>query len=134
MYHAHLTYAGPMHCIATELPGGQTLPIDAPAPSGPGGGPCPIDLLGHSFAGCVAMVMGMVAGKQNLNLVGMTTDVTMELSDGQPRRVASIKAVFKVPAHVPADKLEMLRQAASMCPVHNSLHPEVKVCVSVISA
>jgi uncharacterized OsmC-like protein len=123
-----------MHCLATGLPVGQTLTIDAPAPGGPGGGPCPIDLLGRSFAGCVAMVMGMVAGKQNLNLAGMAADMQMELTEAPPRRVASIEAIFTVPAHVPADKLEMLRQAAGMCPVHNSLHPDVKIRVLVVSA
>ncbi len=82
----------------------------------------------------VAMVMGMVANKQGLDVTGMTTAVTLTLSDGQPRRVASITAIFTVPAHIPADALDTLRQAAGMCPVHNSLHPEVNVQIEVVSA
>lgn len=133
MYQARLTFHGNGHCQAEGLPGGASLSIDSPAASGgPGGGPNPIELLGHSLLACVAMTMSSVAGKEGINLTGMSAVAELDISGDRPRRVVSIKACFSVPVSIPEDALPRLVSAAGLCPIHNSFHPDTKLEIQLI--
>ena len=53
-------------------------------------------------------------------------EITKAMS-ANPRRIASIDIVFHMPAHPFSEKEKtVLERAAHTCPVHMSLHPEVK--------
>ena len=124
------SYEGNMRCVAT----GAGLTIDAPkASGGQGQGPCPVDLLGYAHGACVAMVMAMVAQRDHLDLKGMKVESRVQLAEGPSRKVASIQARFILPRKVSAADLAKLQRAAGTCPVHNSLHPDVKVSIEVVA-
>lgn len=50
MYQSRIVFHGKGHCTAEGLPGGAALNVDSSASyGGPGGGPNPVELLGHAL-------------------------------------------------------------------------------------
>lgn len=72
-----------------------------------------------------------IAGRGGIDLTGMSAVAEMEISEACPRRIASIKTFFTVPASVPEDILPRLASSAELCPIHNSFHPDTKVEVRI---
>ena len=72
----------------------------------------------------MATVMGIYAEAHGIDLKGMRIEVSKEMTQTPPRRIARLTTELWLPAGV--EKSEALERAALTCPVHGSLHPEVE--------
>lgn len=77
------------------------------------------------------MVMGKIAERNGLDVTGLKMGVAMELSEGSPSRCQQITLTVFLPRKFSEADLAKFRNAAGLCPVHNSLHPDVKVTVEL---
>ncbi len=126
MVQISLTYDGGLRTTATHGPSGAQLITDAPVDNhGRGEAFSPTDLVATALGTCMATVMGIVAERKHIELVGMTVTVGKTMSTTAPRRVAQLDVLIKMP--LPADHPDraLLEATAHACPVHQSLHPDI---------
>ena len=120
-----LEYTGGLHTVATHGPSGRSLETDAPVDNhGRGESFSPTDLVAAALGACMATVMGIYAERHGIDLSGMRVEVSKEMTQTPPRRIARLATEIWFPAGV--KKSEPLERAALTCPVHASLHPEVE--------
>lgn len=114
-----------MECTHTQS--GAKIVTDAPTDNhGKGEAFSPTDLCATSVAACAMTIMGIYAQEHGIDLAGTEIEITKAMS-ANPRRIASIDIVFHMPARSFSEKEKtVLERAAHTCPVHMSLHPEVK--------
>lgn len=86
----------------------------------------PTDLFAASLGTCMLSLMGIVAKKVGFDLKGATAEIEKTMSDAPPRRVAKIAVRIRCPKAPNPQIREKLEQAALQCPVHQSLHPDIK--------
>lgn len=130
---AKVIYTGKLGTALTHMQSGTQIKTDAPVDNnGLGQSFSPTDLLASSLASCMLTIMGIKARDKELNIEGATAEVTKVMASN-PRRVAEILVVLTMPANNYSDKeRKILTKAADACPVHNSLHPDIKTDVSII--
>ena len=122
-----IRYEGGLRCEAVHGPSGQKLFTDAPVDNhGKGESFSPTDLVATALGSCMATIMGIVAERHKLDLTGMKIEVTKEMSQDTPRRIARLTTVIDVPLPPDHPDRELLERAALTCPVHQSLHPEIE--------
>ena len=123
-----IDYLGDLHCAATHGPSGSRLTTDAPTDNG-GRGELfsPTDLVATALGTCLTTVMGLVARRTGLDLEGTRVHVEKHMTSEPVRRIGALVAVITFPRDFsPADRVR-LERAAQICPVRQSLHPEVRV-------
>ena len=121
-------YTGQLGCKATHGPSGNTLTTDAPVDNGGKGESfSPTDLVATALGTCVLTILGLVAGRHDLDLTGVEVKVTKEMIQQPVRRIGGLRTVVTVPAHAVTDgsMRDRLESAARKCPVHQSLHPDI---------
>jgi len=125
MVKVSIEYTGGLHCSAQHGPSGATLETDAPVDNhGKGESFSPTDLVATALGSCMATVMGIYAERKGIDLRGMRIEVTKEMTQSAPRRIARLATTIQMPAGLA--KEPALEHAALTCPVHQSLHPEVE--------
>lgn len=126
-----VTYPGELHCEALHEPSGSRLETDAPKDNeGRGERFSPTDLVGAALGSCMLTVMGIVARRHAWDLAGACAEVEKEMVAAPVRRIARLGVRITLPASVPATARPVLERAAATCPVHQSLHPDVKIDVA----
>lgn len=131
MVETNIVYEGSLRCIATHPQSGARLTTDAPLDNmGKGESFSPTDLVGVALGSCMLTIMGIAAEKMKVDLRGTKVRVIKEMSASPPRRIASLTVEFNVPALLSPEQQEKLRNAAMTCPVHKSLHPDVKMPIT----
>jgi len=73
---------------------------------------------------------GQGRAKDGLDIKGAAIEVEKEMQ-ASPRRVARFAGRITLPAHLSAEQKTRLKAFIKACPVHGSLHPEVKVDFTV---
>ena len=127
MVQMDIAYKGQLHCTARHGPSGTVIDTDAPKDNmGRGEAFSPTDLLATSLATCMVTTMGISAQRHNINIEGTTAMVQKEMTAVPTRRVAQLTVVITVPTELSEDDRHRMRNAALTCPVHKSLHPDVK--------
>jgi len=127
------SYEGSLRCRATHAPSGATLLTDAPVDNqGKGESFSPTDLVATALGACMMTIIGIVADRRGLTLVGMTAETVKVMSDAPPRRIAALKTRITIPLPADHEHRVALEQAALTCPVHKSLHPEIDASVEFI--
>lgn len=127
MVEIHIAYEGQLHCRATHGPSGSVLMTDAPLDNGGKGEAfSPTDLVATALGTCMLTIMGLVAQRHHLDLVGTTVRVTKEMAAVPFRRIARLAVEIHVPAVLGEEDRRRLENAAHTCPVHRSLHPDVQ--------
>ena len=109
---------------------GQELVTDAPRENGGlGEAFSPTDLLAGALGTCLLTVVGVVAQRSHLDLTGMTARVEKDMSAGPVHRVGRVKIVVTMPKGLKLSDSDRsrLENAAKLCPVKQSLHPEVEI-------
>ena len=135
MVHLSSVYEGGLRCRATHAPSGTSLVTDAPVDNhGKGESFSPTDLVATALGACMMTIMGIVAERHGVNLVGMTAETVKEMTKEPPRRIASLRTRLTIP--LPADHPQRAarEQAAHTCPVHKSLHPEIDAAIEFVWA
>lgn len=109
----------------------QSVTTDLPKPYGGHGEHMgATELLGASLAGCMLAMM-MLKGKQlGVDLAGTTVEVDKQLVSDPHLRVASLGVHIRIPQSPDQAVRAKLEDAAKHCPVHRSLHPDVKQTIT----
>jgi len=119
-------YVGHLRTEATHTTSGTTILTDAPVDNhGRGAAFSPTDLVSAALGACMMTIMGIVAERHNLNLTGVTYEITKHMA-ADPRRIARVDVRFQMPATLSAKERSLLENAARTCPVALSLNPEVR--------
>ena len=106
---------------------GAVIRTDAPKDNqGKGELFSPTDLLAVSLGSCMLTMMAISARQWKVDLKGTIVDVQKEMSVDSPRRIIRLIVRFRCPVHVSTDVQKKLEEAAIHCPVHASLHPDIK--------
>ena len=127
-----IVYEGDLKCVATHGPSGHSFRTEAPLDNGGKGEDfSPTDLVGTAMGTCVMTIMGLFAQRHGLDITGTRVHVEKEMVATPRRRIGSLSLVITVPA-AQASRLgtvdrDRLEEAARHCPVHGSLHPDIRV-------
>lgn len=128
-----MVYEGQLHCALTHEPSGSVIYTDAPKDNmGRGEAFSPTDLVAAALGSCMLTVMGIAAGRHNIDLKGTKVEVIKEMVTNPVRRIGSINVMIRMAPGIPLDKRTMLETAAHSCPVHKSLHPDVQTPIQFI--
>jgi uncharacterized OsmC-like protein len=123
---SEVTYLGDLRTSSVHLQSGNTIITDAPLDNnGKGKAFSPTDTVANSLASCMFTVMGIKARDLGVDFSGSTAQVT-KIMAAEPRRISEIHVVFQMNLS-PDDKTKtILERTAMTCPVHYSLHPDIK--------
>lgn len=120
-------YMGDMQVELTHGPTGKTIVTDLPPDNdGKGRTFSPTDLFASSLASCILTIMAKVADRGHIPFEGSYIEIDKIMNEA-PRRVG--KFVLKVqlnPTMTAVDRKKLLR-CIEGCPVHKSLHPDIKL-------
>jgi putative redox protein len=121
-------YTGHLHCNTTHQPSGKTLSTDAPVDIGGKGETfSPTDLVACALVNCIATTMGLYAQRKGWDLKGMKLEVEKVMTDTPDRRIGALPVSLWIPGKFSDEEKSSLKKVAHTCPVHKSLHPDVKV-------
>ena len=121
----HTTYLGGLRTEAIHLQSGTKIITDAPTDNkGKGEAFSPTDLLAESLAGCILTTMAIAADVHGIDMDNTAAEVTKVMA-ANPRRVAEVIVNLKFPKIYTDKEKKILELAATTCPVHVSLHPDV---------
>ncbi len=126
-------YLGQLHCEAVHAPSRDRLVTDAPVDNGGKGAAfSPTDLVATALGTCLVTVMGIVAERHQLDLAGTRVVVVKEMTSVPLRRIGALTATISVPngARLSAADRALLERTADLCPVRQSLHPDVNVTMN----
>lgn len=113
--------------------GGSRIEIDAPKDiGGKGEFFSSTDLLPTGLASCMLISMAMAARKVGVELKGATAETEKEMTSAPQRRIGKITVRIRSELSPASQIREKLEQAALHCPVHHSLHPDVRVEVEFV--
>lgn len=128
-----MVYEGGLRCRLTHGPSGAEILTDAPVDNhGKGEAFSPTDLMAASLGACMLTVMGIAARKNNITLDGTTADVEKEMVVDPFRRIGKITVNVRMAAGIDPAQRSILETAAHTCPVHKSIHPDVKLEIAII--
>ncbi len=130
---AHTSAAG----FVTDLQIGQhSLTADEPARvGGEDQGPSPYGLLSAALAACTGMTLRMYADLKKLDLHSISVRVAHDKvhaedcadCESTSSRVDEFRRVLSFEGPLSADEQQRLLQIADKCPIHRTLHNEVKI-------
>ncbi len=129
---AKVIYQGELRTECTHLKSGDTFITDAPTDNnGQGAAFSPTDTVATGLASCMLTMMGIKANQLEVSIDGATADVT-KIMASEPRRISEIKVVLHFPTEISKKDQTILERTANTCPVHYSLHPDIKKDITFI--
>lgn len=121
-----VTYLGELRTSSVHLQSGSEIISDAPIDNnGKGEAFSPTDTVANGLASCMFTVMGIKAREMGIDFSGSTADVTKVMA-AEPRRISEIHVTFNMSIEVDDKTKTILERTALTCPVHYSLHPDIK--------
>ncbi len=121
-----VTYLGDLRTSSIHLQSGTEIISDAPVDNnGRGEAFSPTDTVANGLATCMLTVMGIKARDLDVDFSGSTAEVT-KIMAVEPRRISEIHITFTMNLVVDEKTKMILERTAITCPVHYSLHPEIK--------
>ncbi len=123
-------YEGDLRTEGVHLKSGNKIITDAPLDNnGKGEAYSPTDLVCAALASCIITTLGILANRDNLDIVDMKAEITKVMIT-DPRRIGEIIIDITLPENKIlklSDKNKItLKRAAYSCPVAISLHPDIK--------
>ncbi|MFC1522024.1 OsmC family protein [Elusimicrobiota bacterium] len=86
----------------------------------------PTDLFTSALASCILTIMSMAATKNNLNLQGACIELEKHMQEN-PRRIGKFIGTLTFPPGLDEKAKERLKAFINACPVHKSIHPDIKL-------
>lgn len=121
-----VTYLGELRTSSIHLQSGSEIISDAPVDNnGKGEAFSPTDFVANALASCMFTVMGIKASTMDVDFSGSTAEVTKVMGI-EPRRITEIHVTFNMNLSVDEKTKTILEKTAMTCPVHFSLHPDIK--------
>lgn len=119
-------YLGELRTSSMHMQSGTEIITDAPTDNqGKGEAFSPTDMVANSLATCMITIMAIKARDMDLELKGTTAEVTKVMA-AEPRRISEIHIHFEMNHNADAKTKTILERVAMQCPVHYSLHPDIK--------
>jgi putative redox protein len=126
------TYLGEKHCSIMHEPSSAVIDTDAPKDNnGRGESFSPTDLVGAALASCILTTMAIVAERDNIVIKGSKAEVEKEMA-ANPRTIGALHVKITLPKAIPEDYRRKLEHIAHTCPVHRSLHPDMRKLIEFI--
>lgn len=124
-------YLGQLRTESVHLQSGNKLLTDAPTDNcGRGEAFSPTDLLATAFGACVFTIIGIAAQTHGFSVDGAEVSTTKVMGT-DPRRVVELISEFTFPPNnYSAKHKKIIELAIKECPVHNSLHPDIKKTIT----
>lgn len=120
-------YVGQKKVALTHVDSGTSITTAAPADNqGDGSSFSPTDLFTSSLGACMLTIIGIIAEREQVSLEGSYFRVE-KIMNQSPRRVGEIILDLHLPNALSVEQRKKYEQAAKTCPVHHSLHPDIKV-------
>jgi len=120
-------YAGDQQVELEHGPSGTRIMTDLPVDNGGRGRTfSPTDLFASSLASCILAIMAKVAERDGLDFKGASIEIEKHMQE-DPRRVAKFAGRITLPAGISGKDRAKLLECVKACPVHRSLHPDIKV-------
>ncbi|MFN4026692.1 MULTISPECIES: OsmC family protein [Flavobacterium] len=121
-----VTYLGELRTSSIHLQSGSEIISDAPIDNnGKGEAFSPTDTVANGLASCMFTVMGIKAREMDIDFSGSTAEVTKVMA-AEPRRISEIHVTFNMSIEADEKTKTILERTALTCPVHYSLHPDIK--------
>lgn len=130
---SEIIYQGDLRTQATHLQSGDIILTDAPKDNhGKGEAFSPTDLVATALGSCMLSIMGIIANRHEINIVGTQVSIH-KIMQANPRRIAAIEVTMHMPnvTYTPKERA-LLENAARTCPVALSLHPELEQKLSFV--
>ncbi len=119
-------YLGDLRTENLHIKSGNSFVTDAPLDNnGKGEAFSPTDTVATGLASCMLTVMGIKARDLNVDMSGSAAEVTKVMASN-PRRISEINVVLSFPFQADDKIKKILENTAKTCPVHYSLHPDIK--------
>ncbi len=132
MVEIELEYRGELRCRAVHGPSGEVLATDAPVDNGGRGEAfSPTDLVATALGACMLTIVGKVAERAGIHLVGARARVVKHMQQEPVRRIARLEVLLELPG-VPPERRTSLERAAHTCPVHQSLAEGIEIPVRFV--
>lgn len=125
---SEIIYQGDLRTQATHLQSGDVILTDAPKDNhGKGEAFSPTDLVATALGSCMLSIMGIIANRHEINIVGTRVSIN-KIMQANPRRIAAVEVTMYMPQEVnyTAKERALLENAARTCPVALSLHPDLE--------
>lgn len=121
-----VTYLGDLRTSSEHLHSGSVIISDAPLDNnGKGEAFSPTDTVANGLASCMFTVMGIKARDLGVDFSGSTAEVTKVMA-AEPRRISEIHVTFEMNLQTDDKTKTILERTALTCPVHYSLHPDIR--------
>lgn len=121
-----VVYKGDLRCESTHVKSSETAVTDAPTDNnGKGASFSPTDHVATALASCMLTVMGIKAADMEVDMEGSTAKV-VKIMASDPRRISEINVELDMKGKADKRTQLILERVALTCPVHNSLHPDIK--------
>ena len=123
-----VVYTGDLRTVAIHLRSGSEIQTDAPVDNlGKGERFSPTDLVATALATCLLTTLAIAGKTHNLNIDGAECQVE-KIMIPSPRMIGEIKIDISFPNNTAFTEKEkkIIEHVANTCPVHLSLHPDLK--------
>jgi len=111
--------------------GAHELTLDQPTRAGgTDAGPSPLDLLGASLGGCIALYVHRFLETRGVGDAGLRVEVTQH-AVRTPHRIARFDVQIDLPSEVPMLYVPMIEAAARVCPAYNTLSRAADVTIVI---
>lgn len=121
------TYIEGFKTVLKHETSGVELKTAAPLDNkGDGSSFSPTDLLASSLASCMVTTMAIVGERDGIDLKETKFSVIKEMNQA-PRRIGVLTVEITLPKGLTPEQKIKMERAAKACPVHHSLHPDVKI-------
>ena len=125
-----VTYLGNLRTESVHLQSGSKMITDAPVDNhGKGEAFSPTDTVATALATCMITVMGIKANSMDVDIKGVTAEVTKIMSSS-PRMISEIIVKVEFPITFAEKTRKILENTGMNCPVLLSLHPDIKKDIS----
>jgi uncharacterized OsmC-like protein len=132
---AVVVYMGDLRTEAQHIASQNNLITDAPVDNqGKGQAFSPTDLVATALASCMLTIMGIVAQRHELDIVGCRVEVE-KIMGSNPRRISAIHVTLFMPAaaaNFDAAQKQLLENAARTCPVAQSLSADLQQVIQFV--
>ncbi len=128
----NIEYQGELRTQIIHLQSGNEVTTDAPIDNkGKGEAFSPTDLMSASLGSCMLTIMGIKADSLGITMDNTKIVLIKKMSSSLPRRVSEIDIEIMIPHELTEQHMASLERAALGCPVAQSIHPDLKLNLSI---
>ena len=126
MHQILIEYEGKLRTRAKHIKSGKEIITDAPIDNhGKGEAFSPTDLIAAALGSCILTIMGIAAESRGMDLKGTRSEITKFMGQN-PRRINKVRIRIYFKNNYSKVERKILETAAHACPVHQSLHVDLK--------